>query len=146
MTKLNIKSAYFQGKLHTSKKCRLLSNDTKNCIPTSKQRNLSKTKYLKYFLTQFKNVYRQGLHNWRVHSSRYCCTNSFEFETFLLLIHNYSYSIFLVELHCQRLYSSVEMKVDLNNSLGIGFSNFSYRFLNPNHFFQFEFELFYYLY
>ena len=51
------------------------------------------------------------------------------YKKILLLIHNYSYSIFLAELHCQRLYSSVEMKVDLNNSLGIGISNFSCRFL-----------------
>ena len=44
---------------------------TTKCIAS---RNLSKITYLKYFLTQFKSVYRQGLHNWRVHSSRYCCT------------------------------------------------------------------------
>ena len=119
---------------------------TSKCIAS---RNLAKITYLKYFLSQFKSAYCQGLHNWRVHSSRYCCTtllNSKKFyKEILLLIHNYSNSIFLAELHCQRLYSSVEMKVDLNNSLGIGFSNFSCRFLNPNHFFQFKFELFYYI-
>ena len=105
---------------------------TSKCIAS---RNLAKITYLKYFLSQFKSAYCQGLHNWRVHSSRYCCTtllNSKKFyKEILLLIHNYSNSIFLAELHCQRLYSSVEMKVDLNNSLGIGFSNFSCIVLLP---------------
>ena len=76
-------------------------------------------------ITQLKGTY-QGI------AVLHTLLNSKKFyKEILLLIHNYSNSIFLAELHCQRLYSSVEMKVDLNNSLGIGFSNFSYRFLNP---------------
>ena len=74
--KLNLKSAYLQGKLHISKKCITSSKNTRKCIPQKciASRNLTKIAYLKYFQTKFKSTYRQILHTSSVHSSRVYCT------------------------------------------------------------------------
>ena len=84
--KLNLKSAYLQGKLHITKKCITSSKNTRRCIPQKciASRNLTKIAYLKYFQTWFKSPI---LHTSSVHSSRVYCSFSTLLKSGWITVH-----------------------------------------------------------